>query len=475
MATRQAKRMRAWMILLLCVGWSGMAAAQDGLKLPYSEGMNVDEPLFDITNYDDNALPYDPNQRPFPWRRTLPVGPGWDVNLPVLERLAAASSDEVNLIQPGQIEKEKCAVVGRYGFYMYSPLNGGMETLNVGVLGGADYGVAGVSQGKDTFGVVAQSIEGTGLYAKGAPNGFAGIFEGDVVLRALSNDPGDIIFQTSTGRQKARIFSEPAGTGGLHLTGSDNTSDLTIHANGNVGIGTTAPDVRLVIQGNPGGTAIGRINQIGERKYMGWRLDRESAEKWFIGMDTGDDDLTFRRLSSTNDMVISSSSGNVGIGTDSPSVKLDVAGTTATDVLVIRGGMDLAEPFAVSGSGSIPKGAVVVIDDENPGQLKLSAGPYDPRVAGVVSGAGGINPGLTLTQRGVDANGLNVALTGRVYALADASNGPIVPGDLLTTSEMPGHAMKATDRTRSFGAIIGKAMSPLEKGQGLVLVLVSLQ
>jgi hypothetical protein len=35
--------------------------------------------------------------------------------------------------------------------------------------------------------------------------------------------------------------------------------------------------------------------------------------------------------------------------------------------------------------------------------------------------------------------------------------------------------MKATDREQSFGAVFGKAMTPLNKGRGLVLVLVSLQ
>jgi len=69
----------------------------------------------------------------------------------------------------------------------------------------------------------------------------------------------------------------------------------------------------------------------------------------------------------------------------------------------------------------------------------------------------------------------NIALSGRVYALATAANGPIKPGDLLTTSEVSGHAMKATDRERWDGAIIGKAMSTLESGEGLVLVLVNLQ
>jgi len=172
------------------------------------------------------------------------------------------------------------------------------------------------------------------------------------------------------------------------------------------------------------------------------------------------------------DVVIS---GRVGIGTTSPGTKLEVKGTTTTDILTITGGSDLAEPFAMSDGRSIPEGALVVIDDQNPGRLRMSRQPYDHRVAGVVSGAGGINPGITLSQPGALEDGRDVALSGRVYALADASNGAIQPGDLLTTSSTPGHAMKATDRDRSHGAIIGKAMSTLEEGEGLVLVLVNLQ
>lgn len=49
------------------------------------------------------------------------------------------------------------------------------------------------------------------------------------------------------------------------------------------------------------------------------------------------------------------------------------------------------------------------------------------------------------------------------------------PGDLLTTSGTPGHAMKAANPAQAQGAILGKAMTPLEEGCGLVLVLVSLQ
>jgi hypothetical protein len=162
-------------------------------------------------------------------------------------------------------------------------------------------------------------------------------------------------------------------------------------------------------------------------------------------------------------------------GGGSPVMRVTQTGRVVTPVVEITGGSDLAEPFPMAEGREVPVGALVVIDDQNPGHLKLSDRAYDHRVAGVVSGAGGVNPGLTLRQENLLEGGTNVALNGRVYALADASNGPIVPGDLLTTSAQPGHAMKATDPGRSHGAVIGKAMSSLEKGTGLVLVLVNLQ
>src|ERR1035441_8778373 len=144
--------------------------------------------------------------------------------------------------------------------------------------------------------------------------------------------------------------------------------------------------------------------------------------------------------------------------------------------ITIEGGADLAEPFKItSGDNEVPEGAVVVIDDQNPGHLKLSDQAYDTRVAGVVSGANGIRPGIQMQQQGILDGGKNVALTGRVYVQADAANGAINPGDLLTTSSTPGHAMKVTNHTQAQGAILGKAMTGLSKGKGLVLVLVTLQ
>jgi hypothetical protein len=156
---------------------------------------------------------------------------------------------------------------------------------------------------------------------------------------------------------------------------------------------------------------------------------------------------------------------------------VDGDGWTKVSVLEIMGGADLSEQFDVATDGNeIEPGMVVSIDVDNPGKLVVSSRPYDYTVAGVVSGAGGVKPGMLMGQKGSMADGEHpIALTGRVWTLCDASNGAIKPGDLLTTSSVPGHAMKVTDRTKAQGAMIGKAMTSLSEGRGLVLVLVSLQ
>jgi hypothetical protein len=157
-------------------------------------------------------------------------------------------------------------------------------------------------------------------------------------------------------------------------------------------------------------------------------------------------------------------------------VALLVDGVASTKVLQITGGGDLAEPFPITNTEAIRPGLVVAIDPDQPGHLRIADQAYDRTVAGIISGANGINPGLTMKQEGTAADGAHpVALTGRVYCWADASHGAIEPGDLLTTSNTPGHAMKVSDHAKAQGAIIGKAMTSLTQGRGLVLVLVTLQ
>ncbi|MEN6626050.1 MAG: hypothetical protein ABFD69_07485 [Candidatus Sumerlaeia bacterium] len=171
-------------------------------------------------------------------------------------------------------------------------------------------------------------------------------------------------------------------------------------------------------------------------------------------------------------------SGAVSTGALTANGTLNVTGEATVPVINITGGSDLSEKFNVNSSAMSPEaGMIVCIDPANAGELKVSTKAYDRTVAGVISGAGGVKTGMVMGQTSMKiANGdLPVALTGRVYCMVDASNGAILPGDLLTTSNVPGHAMKVTNHSKASGAIIGKAMTSLEKGRGLVLVLVTLQ
>jgi hypothetical protein len=150
---------------------------------------------------------------------------------------------------------------------------------------------------------------------------------------------------------------------------------------------------------------------------------------------------------------------------------------TQNRVLSLGSGLDYAEGFNLSddrdsGDETGP-GTVLVIDPENPGQLARSRHAYDRKVAGIVAGANGLGSGVRL---GSDQFDRDVALAGRVYCNVVTFDESIAPGDLLTTSSVPGRAMRVGDHAAATGAILGKAMEPLAANStGQILVLVTLQ
>jgi hypothetical protein len=250
---------------------------------------------------------------------------------------------------------------------------------------------------------------------------------------------------------------------------------------GNVGIGTTGPHQKLEVAGlgvfttvpvspDPGGS-------IGAATLIGYN---STSDFGFVNaINTG---------VATKNLSLQPYGGNVAIGTPTPTdgYRLDVNGdlkisgngninangTIEANIIKAKY-QDVAE--WVPSSEQLPAGTVVVLDSSKSNQVTSSSVSYDTRVAGVISQ----QPGIALGEQS-DSKVL-VATTGRVKVKVDASKGAIHIGDLLVTSDIPGVAMKSEAvnlggvQIHRPGTLIGKALEPLEKGKGEILVLLSLQ
>ena len=321
------------------------------------------------------------------------------------------------------------------------------------------------------------------------------------------------LYAGATGTETVRIEAQDNGssTDGGSIRIYDDTGQLSAHLDGKQSVGGAVlrlyDDIgqALVTIDGSEGTDGAIINLNNEANLRTIELDsHEGSEadgviRLYDGNGTKNIELvadhtnTFGNVRLYNDAgqltveLDSQESDNAGeiiiynaAGTPTIQLDADIGGNSRviTDIVEIRGGSDLSEGFGVrSAKDESPQpGHVVSIDPTVPGELRLSDRSYDARVAGVISGANGVRPGMLMGQRGSIADGdYPVALSGRVYVWADASFGAIQPGDMLTTSSTPGHAMRADDLQRRNGAVLGKAMTALESGRGLVLILVSLQ
>jgi hypothetical protein len=159
--------------------------------------------------------------------------------------------------------------------------------------------------------------------------------------------------------------------------------------------------------------------------------------------------------------------GNTDLGGN-----VQVSGNVEVKGDIVLTGADCAEEFSVEVEG-VEAGTVMVIGEGE--ILHPSSKPYDKRVVGVVSGGGEYRPGLILDKQEGQPGRKPIALLGKAFCKADANDAPIEVGDLLTTSGTAGHAMKISDPTQAFGAVIGKALRALSSGRGLIPILIALQ
>jgi len=252
-----------------------------------------------------------------------------------------------------------------------------------------------------------------------------------------------IIGATTSSGGVAYAGSSASGWAFGLTTNNASSYDLYLPGSGNVGINETSPGSRLAVKG---GLSLGSTT-------------------------------TFSQAAAPSGGAIIE--GRLGIGITNPTEALHVAGNgKVTGNLTVDGNIaakyqDMAE--WVPSAHALPAGTVTVLDPTQSNRVMASAKAYDTRVAGVISE----QPGIALGEAG--ANKVLVATTGRVRVKVDATRGPINIGDLLVTSDIEGVAMKSQPldlggvAIHRPGTLIGKALEPLAKGRGEILVLLSLQ
>lgn len=293
-----------------------------------------------------------------------------------------------------------------------------------------------------------------------------------------------------------------------------NLGDPDAKVLGRLGVGLDPITVAAI---NGGGTSSDRVrfrifNGDGSSSGTSFAFASATGVNWEMGTGFGASPTAKDFFIADNDnpghvaLYISTAPGNrVGIGTADPSATLEVHGSDA-NLLALYDPADPSSPkFKVTKAGAVyadgsyyganyltgsadvaerintsewvDKGDVVEIDSAHPGFFCKTTSPYSTKVAGVIS----TSPGVILGNSGGangdqwDDNRPVLAITGRVPVHVTTENGPIHVGDLLVSSSTPGCAMRCGDPAKAVGTVIGKAMEPLEQGEGTITVQVMLR
>lgn len=296
---------------------------------------------------------------------------------------------------------------------------------------------------------------------------------------------GEICFGTDDS-DCADSWASAVSAGGLWKNDGAGGPSEIYYNGGNVGIGTSDPQERLEIANistDPlNNVARLRITEtdFSQNAELQLQYGAGPSDHWAIYNEQGSDTLNIWSynggINSGNRLTITQS-GVVVIGASAPTkagvYKLWSEGNVGiVGDLNIWGnlsfpGADVAENFEPQ--GDLPDGTVVIMGDGSYRSVKSSISSYDKTVIGVVSD----NAGVIMGRADNGEERVPIAMVGVVGVLISTENGAIEKGDLLTTSDTPGYAMKAT--APEVGTVIGKALESFSGKRGNIKALINLQ
>ncbi len=249
---------------------------------------------------------------------------------------------------------------------------------------------------------------------------------GDIILATPSATTfGGIKYTWPTSGQSNGYFLKTNGSGSLSWSvAPDLTSIWDQSGRGNLGLGTISPNFRLDVQDSKAATAAAQIFNTSTSPNAGGLI------------------IKLEGNSPTNKWIAFQQDGVGEIGA--------ITGSTSSGIIYNSTNADFAEYFRKDPNQSIGYQEIVCL---NPQGLIEPCNAVSENIVGITSQ----NPAF-LGGRNLGSGSITVGLSGQVLTKVSNINGDIKAGDALTSSEIPGVAVKA-DRE---GMMVGRAISKFD-------------
>jgi hypothetical protein len=299
------------------------------------------------------------------------------------------------------------------------------------------------------------------------------------------------------------IYNNVNGHAPLVIQAGANSYGLYLHGNGNTGILTDSPSFPLDVNGNV--LAVGtKTASAGKGGAVQFR-DDTATSRWAVGLPSTNGATNFRitDLANSHDVLtieggtpasamVLKSSGNVGIGTASPAVKLDVAGginatgnvglgvTSPPEKLTAAVGSNFAIYMSTPGSPAYSLGTggslsgdyyyqIVALDGE--GKVTMPGGELHVNVPGgsdAVTLNWSVVPGASSYRvyRGSSSGGENVYYTVYTNSYKDTGASPSGSGAPLNSTTAYFAKLNAASGGLLTGGVVLGGSAPKQVGGG---------